>query len=295
MNADDLLTGHFEAARPRLRAVAYRMLGSLHDADDVVQTVWLKASRAYRGDVAEPAAWLTTVTARECLDQLRARKRRHEVLVPDHQVMGSVSPSGAAADEELLMAESVGRALLVVLDRMTPMQRVTFILHDVFAVPFDEVGRMLNRSTVAVKKLAQRARERLYGRFPDDREVPAEHLELAHAFLSAARGGDLPRLLELLAPDVVRRVDGTLIPRDVPAVVRGAREVAEETKMFTARARAGEVALIRGVPGIVIAPAGRLQLMIRLSIHSGRITAIDVIGDRLRLADTTVNLLPAAG
>jgi RNA polymerase sigma-70 factor (ECF subfamily) len=291
VNDDNALAAQFEVARPRLRALAYRMLGSLDDADDAVQTAWLKTSHADLSDVHELAAWFTTVTVRECLDQLRARRRRAEVLLSDDQAISAFAPAVAAADEELLMAESVGRALLVVLERLSPAQRAAFVLHDLFAVPFDEVGRMLNRSPVAAKKLASRARERLHGRPPESRQPTAEHLRIADAFLSAAQGGDVPALLELLAVDVVRKADRVLIPGHAPIEMRGAREVAEETKMFAARARAGEVVLVDGAPGIVIAPAGGLQAVIRLSIHSGRITVIDVIGDPRRLATAAVTLL----
>jgi RNA polymerase sigma-70 factor, ECF subfamily len=291
VNDDNALVAQFEAARPRLRAIAYRMLGSLEDADDVVQTAWLKSSRADLSSVHELAAWFTTVTVRECVDQLRARRRRAEVLLSDDQAISAFAPAVAAADEELLMAESVGRALLVVLGRLSPAQRAAFVLHDLFAVPFDEIGRMLNRSPVAAKKLASRARERLHGGPAADQRFTAEHVKIVNAFLYASQGGDLPVLLDLLAPDVVRRVDRVLVPDHVASEVRGARAVAEETKMFAARARTGEVALVNGSPGIVIAPAGRIQAVIRLSIHSGRIAAIDVIGDPRRLAAAAVTLL----
>jgi RNA polymerase sigma-70 factor (ECF subfamily) len=290
MNADDSLATEFEADRPRLRAVAGRLLGSIHDADDAVQAAWLKASQADLRDVQNLTGWFTTVTVRECLDQLRARKRRGEELLADDQAMSVLASSAAPADGEVLLAESVGRALLVVLDRLSPAQRAAFVLHDLFAVPFGEVGQILGRSPVAAKKLASRARERLQGRPPADQRLTAEHLEIAAAFLSASQGGDLPALLDLLAPDVVRRADRVLVPDDVAAEVRGARAVAEETRVFAARAREGEVALIDGAPGIVIAPAGRLQAVVQLSIHAGHITAIDVIGDGRRLTSTVVTL-----
>jgi RNA polymerase sigma-70 factor (ECF subfamily) len=217
-------------------------------------------------------------------------RRRGEVLVSDDRAMSASAPAVAAADEELLLAESVGRALLVVLGRLSPAQRAAFVLHDLFAVPFEEIGRMLDRSPIAAKKLASRARERLHGAPPEDRQLTAEQFKIAHAFLSASQGGDIPALLELLAPDVVRRADRVLLPDYVPGAVRGARTVAEETKVFAARARAGEVALVGGVPGIVIAPAGRIQAVIRLGIGHGRITSIDVIGDPRRLSGTVVAL-----
>jgi RNA polymerase sigma-70 factor (ECF subfamily) len=290
MTADDFLIARFEADRPRLRAIAYRMLGSLDDVDDALQAVWIRARNADFSDVRELAAWFTTVTVRECLDQLRARRRRGEVLLPDDYTVSAVAPPSASADEELLLAESVGRALLVVLDRLSPAQRAAFVLHDLFAVPFDDIGRMLHRSPTAAKKLASRARERLHGAPPADQLLTADHFKIADAFLAASRGGDLPRLLDLLAPDVIRTADPVLLPDGVPGEVRGSREVSEETRIFAARAKAGELALLDGAPGIVIAPAGRLLAVIRLTIRHGRITAIDIIGDPQRLASIAVAL-----
>ncbi|MGH3252695.1 MAG: sigma-70 family RNA polymerase sigma factor [Trebonia sp.] len=295
MNDDNVLAARFEEARPRLRAVAYRMLGSLDDADDAVQAAWLKASRAGVSDVRELGAWFTTVTVRQCLDQLRARRRRAEVLLPDDQAMSAFAPAVTAADEELLRAESVGRALLVVLGRLSPGQRAAFVLHDLLAMPFDEIGPMLDRSPVAAKKLASRARQRLQGKPPEDQQLTAEHFKIAEAFLSASRRGDIAALLELLAADVVRKADRVLIPGHAPTEMRGARKVAEGTKMFAAWARAGDVVLIDGTPGIIIAPAGRLKAVIRLSMHSGSITAIEVMGDPGRLAATTITLQAAGG
>jgi RNA polymerase sigma-70 factor, ECF subfamily len=290
MQEDDFLTAQFEADRPRLRAIAYRLLGSLDDVDDALQAVWLKASNADLGDIRELTAWFTTVTVRECLDQLRVRRRRGEVLLADDDALSAVAPAAAPTDEELLLAESVGRALLVVLDRLPPAQRAAFVLHDLFAVPFDEIGRVLDRSPIAAKKLASRARERLHGSPPADQRLTADHFKIADAFLSASRGGDLPELLELLAPDVIRTTDRILVPDGIPTELHGSRPVAEETRLFAARAKTGELALINGNPGIVIAPAARLQAVIRLSIRADRITAIAVVGDPRRLASIVVTL-----
>jgi RNA polymerase sigma factor (sigma-70 family) len=178
MNDEQSVVEQFEADRAHLRAVAYRMLGSMHDADDAVQAAWFKVSQAGMADVRNPTGWFTTVTARECLDQLRARRRRGEVLVADEHLTSPGVSTSAPPDEEVALAESVGRALLVVLDRLSPAQRVAFVLHDMFAVPFDDIGRLLDRSPVAAKKLASRARERLHGRArcaaPADRRTPQD-------------------------------------------------------------------------------------------------------------------------
>lgn len=288
MNDEESLADRFEADRRRLRAVAYRMLGSVDDADDAVQAAWLKVSQADLHDVRNLSGWFTTVTARECLDQLRARKRRGESPLADEERTSAAA--AAPVDEEILLADSVGRALLVVLERLSPAQRVAFVLHDIFAVPFTEVGQVLERSPASAKKLASRARERLHGEPSAQSPYSAEHLRVVEAFLSASQGGDLPKLLELLAPDVVRRVDRVLVPDGVATEVHGARHVAEETTMFTARARAGAVALVDGAPGIVIAPAGRLLAVLRLSVHADQIQAIEIIGDAHRLATVSVAL-----
>lgn len=288
MNHQQAMAERFETDRAHLHAVAYRLLGSLHDADDAVQAAWLKISRRGIADVRNPTGWFTTVTARECLDRLRERKRRGEVLGADELVPAAASP---AADDEVAMAETVGRALLVVLDRLSPAQRVAFVLHDVFAVPFDDIGALLDRSPVAAKKLASRARERLHGDPEPPHRPTAEHLKLAQAFLSASQHGDLAVLLEILAPDVVRRVDRVLVPAHVPTDLRGARAFVEESRMFATVARGAEVAVLDGAAGIVVAPAGRLKAVLRLDIRDGRIHTIDIIGEEHRLASVVVTLV----
>ncbi|PRX96719.1 sigma-70 family RNA polymerase sigma factor [Allonocardiopsis opalescens] len=288
MKADESLAARFDADRPHLRAVAYRLLGSADDADDAVQAAWLKIDRADSHEVRNLTGWFTTVTARECLDQLRARRRRGEVALPGDG--SALAPPAPPAEDEALLADSVGRALLVLLDRLSPAQRVAFVLHDLFALPFDEIGRLLERSPSAAKKLASRARERLRGGPSAERAPSAEQLRIADAFLAASRGGDLPALLDLLAPDVVRRVDRVLVPEGVATELRGARAVAEETRIFAARARAGAVAVVDGAPGAVIAPAGRLQAVLRLDIDGDRIRGIEIIGDPRRLAAVTLAL-----
>ncbi|CDO89077.1 RNA polymerase subunit sigma [Mycobacterium triplex] len=278
------LAQRFDADRQHLRAVAFRLLGSIPDADDAVQSAWLKASRADGiGEIANLTGWFTTITAHEAFDQLRARKRRAEQPLADAAELDRLATT-AAADEDALLADSVDSAMLVVLDRLSPAQRVAFVLHDVFAMPFETIGEVLDRSPAAAKKLASRARARLHGGSAARPRRPARHLEIVEAFLAASRGGDIAALLELLAPEVVRRVDRALVPEDVAAELRGAREVAEETRRFARRARAGVVLLIDGVPGIVIAPRGRAQILLRLGIGAdNRIHAIDISADAAEL------------
>ncbi|OBG24557.1 sigma-70 family RNA polymerase sigma factor [Mycobacterium sp. 852002-51057_SCH5723018] len=273
------LAQRFDADRPHLRSVAFGLLGSAADADDAVQAAWLKASRADFDAVDNLTGWFTTITAHEAFDQLRARARRAEQPLAGEE-LDRLAPASAPADEDALLADSVSRALLVVLDRLSPAQRVAFVLHDVFAMPFENIAAVLDRSPAAAKKLASRARERLHDGAAAEPPRAAEHLKIVEAFLAASRGGDIARLLELLAPDVMRRVDPALVPGDVPTELSGAREVAEETRRFAQRARAGVVMLLDGVPGIVIAPLGRPQAMLRISIGAdNRIHAIDITGD----------------
>lgn len=277
------LAQRFEADRRHLRSVAFQLLGSVSDADDAVQSAWLKASRADFAAVDNLTGWFTTITAHEAFDQLRARKRRAEQPLGD---AGELDRLGAAApaDEDALLADSVSTALLVVLDRLSPAQQVAFVLHDVFAVPFETVADLLDRSPAAAKKLASRARARLHHGPPVEPRRLAEHLEIVEAFLAASRGGDIATLLDLLAPDVVRRVDRALVPDDVPTELRGAQQVAEETRWFARRARAGVVMLIDGGPGIVIAPRGRAQILLEIEIAAdNHIHAIDITGDAERL------------
>lgn len=290
------LAQRFHADRRHLRSVAFQLLGSVADADDAVQSAWLKASRtdsAVIEQVGNLTGWFTTITAREALDQLRVRKRRAERPLEEAPELASEFGFGAPADEDALLAESVSGALLVVLDRLSPAQRVAFVLHDAFAMSFDEIAGLLNRTPDAAKKLASRARSRLHSDPVAEPRRTAEHLQVVTAFLAASRGGDIATLLELLAPDVVRRVDRALVPDDVPTEVRGAREVAEETRRFGQRARTGVVVLIDGVPGIVLAPRGRAQVLLLIGLAAdNRIHTVDIIGDpdRVRRAALTLPL-----
>ncbi len=291
------LAQRFDADRRHLRSVAFGLLGSAADADDAVQSAWLKASR-YGIDgaagVANLTGWFTTITAHEAFDQLRARKRRAEQPLADPDELDRLAATAAApADEAALLADSVSNALLIVLDRLSPAQRVAFVLHDVFAMPFETIAGLLDRSPAAAKKLASRARGRLHAGPAVEPARAAAHVEIVEAFLAASRGGDIAALLELLAPDVLRRVNPALVGAGVPVELRGAREVAEETRHFTRRARAGVVLLIDGVPGVVIAPHGRAQVLLRIGVGTdNRIHTIDITGDPDRLRRAVLTLPP---
>ena len=278
------LARRFDSDRRQLKSVAFHLLGSAADAEDAVQSAWLKASQADHGMIENLTGWFTTITAREAIDQLRTRKRRAEQPLADPDQLERIAAAASAgADEGALLADSVSRALLVVLDRLSPAQRVAFVLHDVFAMPFDAVGELLNRSPEAAKKLASRARGRLHAGGSIEPRGTAAHLKIVEAFLDASRGGDIRMLLDLLAPEVVRRVDRVLVPDDVPTELRGAKEVAEETRRFALRARAGVVVLVDGVPGIAIAPEGRVEALLQIGIEDGKIHTIDIVGDADRL------------
>lgn len=267
------LVEDFEAARPRLLSLAHRILGSVHDAEDAVQTAWLRTRTADREAVDNPDGWFTTVTARLCLDQLRTRQRRGELpLLAD-----AIPAEHLAADEEFLRREDVSRALLVLLTRLTPDQRVAYVLHDLFDVPFERVAAVLDTSVPNAKKLGSRARIRLRDRDEAaDMSELTTHAEVVDAFLAAARGGDMDRLVEVLAPDAVRTVEPGLLRGTAVAEVRGAQAVAEETRYFLDRIRASTALLVNGRPGAVIAPGGHPLAGIGFEIADGRITRITI-------------------
>ena len=278
------LAGEFERSRGHLRAVAFRMLGSADDAEDAVQEAWLRASGADIGNVVNMTGWLTTIVGRICLDMLRARGRRGEELTDMAGFELAAADSDAAGpDDQAIMADSVGLALMVILDRLGPAERVAFVLHDLFAVPFDEIAGIVDRSPAAAKKLASRARHRVHG----TATVPAADLtrqrQVVDAFLAASRAGDLGALLAVLAPEVVRRADRAVLPAGVPAELRGVRRVAEAALTNAGLARFARPALVNGVIGMVVAPRGRLLRVLEVTIDGDRITAIDVIGEPARL------------
>ena len=281
---DDWLAGRFEGNRARLRAMAYRMLGSATDAEDALQEAWIHVAGADADAVANLDGWFTTITARVCLDMLRSRKSRRED--PAGESFGP-APAEAGPEQEALLADSVGLALLVVLDRLAPAERVAFVLHDMFGVPFGEIAGITGRSADAARQLASRARRRVHGEgdTPEAGGVRqlARQRTVAEAFLAASRAGDMTALLAVLDPDVVLHADQAAVPPGFPAVLEGAEAVASGARSAAARSRKSAVALINGVPGIVWAPRGRVVLVLAFSYRDDRISAIDIIADRTRL------------
>jgi RNA polymerase sigma factor (sigma-70 family) len=282
MDDHDGLAERFEAQRGQLRAVAYRMLGSLSEADDAVQEAWLRLGRADLGTVGNLGGWLTTVVARICLDMLRARSARREEPLGVHLPEPILDRrDGVDPEHETLLAEGVGLALLVVLDALGPAERVAFVLHDLFAVPFDQVGAVLGRSEAAARQLASRARRRVQGAAPaPDPDLAGQH-RVVDAFLAAARGGDLQALVALLDPEVVARADGG--PRRRGAVLHGADAVAGQAVNFARIAEVARPALVNGAAGLVAATADRPIAVLAFTIRGGRIVALDILTDPERL------------
>jgi RNA polymerase sigma factor (sigma-70 family) len=275
LSTADLLAPH----RSHLHAVARRMLGSASDAEDAVQEAMLRARAVDLRAIANVRGWLTTVTSRVCLDILRTRARRNESALGAREHTLRASGRGTDPEHEAELVDSVGAALLVVLDRLSPPERVAFVLHDLFAVPFDEIAPVLERSPATTKKLASRARAKVRGETPHVASEVADRWRVVDAFLDAARSGDLDALLAVLAPDVVRRVDGVGIGRASPGELRGADAVAREAARFAVRARSAAIALIDGAPGIVVAPAGRLVGVLLVQVDGDRVAGYEVVGD----------------
>jgi RNA polymerase sigma factor (sigma-70 family) len=284
MDDRDVLAERFETHRNHLRAVGYRMLGSLSEADDAVQEAWLRLSRSEISSIENLGGWLTTVVARVSLDMLRSRKsRREEPLEPPASAPAMNGTSDSDPEQEAVLADDVGLAMLVVLDTLTPAERIAFVLHDMFAVPFNDIAPIVARSPGTTKKLASRARHRVQGRAMIPHADLTRHRQVADAFLAATRGGDINALLALLDPDVVRRADAVMLPAGAATVLRGAQAVAEETRTNWHRARFARPALVNGTVGVVVAPLGRLRLALSLTITDDKIAEIDVIGEPARL------------
>jgi RNA polymerase sigma-70 factor, ECF subfamily len=285
------LAEELETNRTHLRAVAYRMLGSVSEADDAVQEAWLRLSRSDAGGVENLRAWLTTVVARVSLDMLRSRRSRREEPVGVHVPEPIVSRAdGVDPEHEALLADSVGLALLVVLERLAPAERLAFVLHDMFAVPFDEIAPIVGRSPAAARQLASRARRRVQGATPEPDVDLTVQRGVVDAFLAAARGGDFEALVALLDPDVVLRVDRGALRPGASREVRGVAAVAEQVRTFARLAPSARPALVNGAPGFVVAPRGRPVAVAGFALAHGKIVEIDLLADpaRLRMLDLSV-------
>jgi RNA polymerase sigma factor (sigma-70 family) len=286
------LAAAFEQHRDHLRAVAYRLLGSVSDAEDAVQDTWLRLNGTDSGEIDNLGGWLTTAVARVSLNMLRSRRHRaeHEAAVLD------VAADEAATDpaDEVVLADSVGLALLVVLDTLTPAERLAFVLHDLFALPFAEVAAVLGRSVEATRQLASRARRRVRGAPSPDRAAGlARQRAVASAFLAASRGGDFAALVALLDSDVVLTADAEAAHAEAPATLSGAERVAAAARLASGRAEHSQLALVNGAVGIVYAPGGRLQSVLAFTVGTaGQITAIDVIANPARLRRLRLAVLP---
>jgi RNA polymerase sigma-70 factor (ECF subfamily) len=292
MDEHDWLAERFEADRTRLRAVAYRMLGSLSEADDAVQETWLRLSRADTSGVHNLGGWLTTLLARTCLDMLRARTSRREEPLDVHLPDPIISRQDRVdPEQQALLAEGIGLALLVVLDTLTPAERVAFVLHDMFAVPFDQIAPIVGRSPAAARQLASRARRRVQAAGTVPEADHGRQRAVVDAFLAAARGGDLQALVALLDPDVVLRADLGAMAADASREFRGAPAVAEQALAFSGRARFARPALVNGAAGLVVAPHGRLFAVLAFTITRGRIVELDILADPERLRH--LDLAPA--
>jgi RNA polymerase sigma factor (sigma-70 family) len=283
------LAGWFEAHRAGLAQLAYRMLGSRSEAEDAVQEGWLRLARTDADHVENLAAWLRTVVSRVCLDMLRARASRREELVGE-RVSDAVRDPGHDPEQEALAADAVGRALLVVLDVLAPAERVAFVLHDMFAVPFDEIAPIVERSPVTTKKLASRARHKVRGVPVVDAAALHRHRDVVEAFLAAARVGDVDALVAVLDSDVVRRADAVAVRGGRAAELRGVRAVAQEIAVFGRDARFAELALVDGDVGVVVAPRGRLLLALVFTIADDKVVEYELVADpaRLRRLDVAV-------
>ncbi|MFJ7230183.1 sigma-70 family RNA polymerase sigma factor [Streptomyces tendae] len=285
----DDMARRFERDRPRLRAVAYRILGSLGEADDALQDAWLRADRADTSEVANPSGWLTTVVARVCLNLLRARDARREEPLDDGD-RRQPAATGTAADpaEEAQLADEVGIALLIVLDTLGPAERLAFVLHDMFDVPFDDIAAMLDKTPAATRQLASRARRRVRGVPAPEADLPRRR-RAVDAYLAATRGGDFDALVALLHPDVVLSADVAVVPTPEPVTVSGVERVARGAMASMGRARAAAVVLVDGRVGMAMAEHGRLRVVLRFDFAAdGRITGIDVVAEPARLNELDI-------
>jgi RNA polymerase sigma factor (sigma-70 family) len=294
MDDDELLAERFEEHRSHLRAVAYRMLGSVSEADDAVQEAWLRLSRADTSEVDNLGGWLTTVVARVCLNVLRSRRTRREepldveVHVPEPIVSRA---DGVDPEHEALLADSVGLALLVVLETLAPAERLAFVLHDMFGVPFDDIAPIVDRSPTAARQLASRARRRVRGEAPPPTADLNRQREVVDAFFAAAHDGDFDALVAVLDPGVVLRSDGGTRRRSITMLIRGASEVAGRALTFARLSPWVRPALVNGAAGVVVVPRGRPFAVMGFTVVDDRIVAIDALSDPDRLSELDLTVL----
>jgi RNA polymerase sigma-70 factor (ECF subfamily) len=290
MDEQNSLAEQFEANRTRMRAIAYRMLGSLGEAEDAVQEAWLRLGRSDTSGVENLSAWLTTVVARVCLDMLRSRKSRREEPLDVHTSEGAANLAGVTdPEQEAQLAESVGLALMVVLATLPPAERLAFVLHDMFDLPFEEIAPIVGRTPTAARQLASRARRRVRAPAAVSEVDLARQREVVEAYLAASRGGDFDGLLAVLDPDVVLRADARAVAAGASADVRGARAVAQQA--MARRATFARAALVDGAVGIIVAPRGQLLLVLALTLKDGKIAGIEVIADPKRLRELDLAVL----
>jgi RNA polymerase sigma factor (sigma-70 family) len=291
MDDRDWLAERFQEQRPRLRAVAYRLLGSVSEADDALQEAWLRLSRSDASAVENLGGWFTTIVARVSLNMLRARKAKRESpleeRLPD-PIVSRRDASGGDPEHEALIADSVGMAMLVVLETLSPAERIAFVLHDIFAVPFDDIASITERTPAAVRQLASRARRRVRAQAPVPDPDLARQWEVLEAFSAASQEGNFDALMAVLDPDIVLREDGG---RGASMLIRGARAVTERAMMFSHLGPTGRPALVNGGAGVVVAPGGRVFAVMSFTISGGRIVEIDVLNDPERVKEIDLSIL----
>ena len=288
MDEHDWVAQRFEENRTRLRAVAYRMLGSISEADDAVQEAWLRLSRSETSGIENLGGWLTTVVGRVCLNMLRSRSSRREEPLGEPPIVSR--QDGSDPEHEALLADSVSLALLVILETLAPAERLAFVLHDMFAVPFEEISPIVGRSPTATRQLASRARRRVQGAAVPDTDL-ARQREVVDAFFAASRGGDFDALLAVLDPDVVLRSDGGVLRAGLSREIRGAQTVVDQALTFSGLVPFVKPALVNGAAGVVVAPEGEPLAVMGFTVRDGKIVEIDVLADPERLGQLDLALL----
>ncbi|WP_263416613.1 sigma-70 family RNA polymerase sigma factor [Terriglobus albidus] len=296
MTEKDWLTKQFEQNRGHLRGIAYRMLGSLSEAEDAVQETWMRLNRSDANSIDNLGGWLTTVVSRVCLDMLRSRSSRREDSIDENPIeIRAKDEASIDPEQEAILAESVGIALMVLLNRLTPAERFAFVLHDLMDLPFDEIAPILGRTSTATRQLASRARRQVRGVSPDAGIDFAQQQEVVNSFLTALRAGDIEALVQVLDPGLVVHIDKSAAATGVPVEIHGARNWARNAVAFARHLRFLQPALVDGAVGILLAPRGRLFRVLRFTFTDSRITQLDVIADPERLQQLEIGMLEGLG